>query len=128
MYTLQEARELLPWLRDMGRRLRDRKAHFDRHQHALRLLGSGVRSGDDHLNEALERHQARASELAEDIRALFAALAERGVECKGIDQGLFDVRSLFDGRVVYLCWQMDEPDIGFWHDLDRGFAGRQPLP
>jgi len=28
---------------------------------------------------------------------------------------------------VYLCWQYDEPEISFWHDVDAGFAGRQPL-
>jgi hypothetical protein len=28
---------------------------------------------------------------------------------------------------VYLCWQLGEDGIGFWHDLESGFAGRRPL-
>jgi hypothetical protein len=32
-----------------------------------------------------------------------------------------------DGRVVYLCWKLGEPEVQYWHDLDAGFAGRQSL-
>ena len=41
--------------------------------------------------------------------------------------GLVDFRSVRDGRVVYLCWRLGEDRIRYWHDLDAGFAGRQPL-
>jgi len=26
-----------------------------------------------------------------------------------------------------LCWRVDEPTVAYWHDLDAGFRGRQPL-
>lgn len=128
LFTLDEARGLLPRLHDIGRRLRDRKAHFDRHRDALTLLASSVRAGDSHLRGPLDQHRVAATELAQDIGTLIAALTELGVECKGIEQGLFDFRSEREGRIVYLCWQLDEPDITWWHDLDTGFASRRPLP
>ena len=53
--------------------------------------------------------------------------AATGVELKGIDEGLVDFRSTRDGRVVYLCWRLGEETIAFWHELDVGFPGRQPL-
>jgi hypothetical protein len=28
---------------------------------------------------------------------------------------------------VYLCWQHGEPRVAHWHEIDAGFAGRQPL-
>jgi hypothetical protein len=29
---------------------------------------------------------------------------------------------------VLLCWQLDEGDeIGWWHEVEAGFAGRRPL-
>jgi hypothetical protein len=49
-----------------------------------------------------------------------------GVEVKSAD-GLVDFRSLHAGRVVYLCWQWNEPEIAWWHDLEAGYAGRQPV-
>jgi hypothetical protein len=50
-----------------------------------------------------------------------------GVEVKGIDEGLVDFPSERDGRVVYLCWRIGEPDILYWHEVHTGFQGRQPL-
>ena len=50
-----------------------------------------------------------------------------GVQLKDIDQGLVDFPSRRDGRVVYLCWRLGEETIAWWHDVDTGFAGRQPL-
>ena len=32
-----------------------------------------------------------------------------------------------NGREVYLCWRLGEPQVMFWHELDAGFAGRQAL-
>ena len=50
-----------------------------------------------------------------------------GAELKEIRTGLIDFRSPRDDRVIYLCWRLGEPRILFWHELDAGFAGRQPL-
>lgn len=50
-----------------------------------------------------------------------------GCELKGLEQGLVDFPSLREGRTVYLCWQYNEPEITFWHEIDAGFAGRQRL-
>ena len=46
---------------------------------------------------------------------------------KGVEPGLVDFPSLREGREVYLCWREGEDQIDFWHEVDAGFAGRQPL-
>jgi hypothetical protein len=28
---------------------------------------------------------------------------------------------------VFLCWRVDEVHITHWHDVDAGYAGRQPI-
>jgi hypothetical protein len=33
-----------------------------------------------------------------------------------------------DGREVFLCWRLGEPEVQYWHDLDVGFACRKPIP
>ena len=56
-----------------------------------------------------------------------AAFDARGIVLRDLDSGLIDFPSVRDGLEVYLCWIDGEDDIGFWHDLDAGYAGRQPL-
>jgi len=46
---------------------------------------------------------------------------------RDIDRGLIDFPAIIDDSEVYLCWQLDESEIEYWHDLESGFGGRQPL-
>jgi hypothetical protein len=87
------------------------------------------------LEKDLERamgngHSAESSALLDAFRRLRDALIEiqaRGVLVKDVGSGLVDFPSEREGRVVFLCWRFGEPQVAFWHDLDTGFAGRQPL-
>ncbi len=65
--------------------------------------------------------------LGNELNAELVRLHELGVELKDPAIGLIDFRSLREGRIIYLCWRLGEPTIAYWHDLDTGFAGRQPL-
>ncbi len=72
----------------------------------------------------------KAGELIEIFRHFEQFLKElQSFDCelKGLEQGLVDFPAVIQGRPVYLCWQYNEPEILYWHDLDAGFAGRQPL-
>src|SRR4051812_23170625 len=62
-----------------------------------------------------------------ELQAGAAAFDARGIVVRDLDSGLIDFPSLRDGREVYLCWIDGEQDIGFWHELDAGYAGRQAL-
>jgi hypothetical protein len=68
-----------------------------------------------------------AGRLAGEIEACLDELEQVGCVFKGFDVGLIDFPALLDGRDVYLCWQFDEPRLEYWHEIDGGFAGRQPL-
>ena len=61
------------------------------------------------------------------MRRLLAALTEVGIVVRDIDRGLIDFPAIIEGREVYLCWQLGEEEVGYWHELDAGFDGRQPL-
>jgi hypothetical protein len=63
----------------------------------------------------------------ETLRRSVKAIEGLGIELKDINTGLVDFLSERDGRDVYLCWRYDEPKVAFWHDLEAGFGGRQPL-
>ncbi|HZM24688.1 MAG TPA: DUF2203 domain-containing protein [Anaerolineales bacterium] len=63
----------------------------------------------------------------EKLDALIHQIQDTGAQIKDINTGLLDFSALRDGREVYLCWQYGEEDIAFWHEVEAGFAGRQPI-
>jgi hypothetical protein len=126
LFTLEEALTLLPQVRRLLSDIQASKREMERLSAELeRLLA--LSSGNGHLaadvasaRELLQREGAR-------LEALIAELDTTGAELKGIDEGLIDFRSEREGRTVYLCWRQGEDTIAYWHELDTGFAGRQPL-
>jgi hypothetical protein len=73
---------------------------------------------------------AAASKLVvefERLDSLIHQIQDMGVLLKDINTGLLDFPHLRDGREVYLCWQYGEEGIEFWHEIEAGYAGRQPL-
>ncbi len=74
-----------------------------------------------------ERLQREVQRTAHEIEGFMGELGELGVECKSLEQGLFDFPAIRDGRPVYLCWLRGERAVTHWHELDAGFAGRQPI-
>ena|SRR5947209_7021374 len=69
----------------------------------------------------VDAHARRLAKLVDEINEL-------GAEVKDIDTGLIDFPARWHGETVLLCWQLGEDEIGFWHRVDDGFAGRKPLP
>ena len=63
----------------------------------------------------------------ERLDALIHQILDTGAQVKDINTGLLDFSALRNGREVYLCWKYGEADIAFWHEVDAGFAGRQPI-
>ena len=72
-----------------------------------------------HSEAQLEAEETKLREYVEELDRL-------GVELKGTD-GLCDFPSIQDGREVYLCWRLGEPEVLYWHDRQAGFPGRQRL-
>jgi len=63
----------------------------------------------------------------ERLDALIHRILDTGAQVKDINIGLLDFSAMRNGREVYLCWKHGEDDITFWHEVDAGFAGRQPI-
>ena len=63
----------------------------------------------------------------EKLDALVHRILETDVLIKDINIGLLDFPALRNGREVYLCWQYGEGEIAFWHEVEAGYAGRQPI-
>jgi hypothetical protein len=61
------------------------------------------------------------------FRRLLLSLQEAGIVLRDVDRGLVDFPAIRDGREVYLCWELGEEGVSYWHELESGFRGRQPL-
>lgn len=73
--------------------------------------------------------QTAPSEASKDeLLAVLQQFENLGIQVKSIEPGLLDFPALLGNREVLLCWQEGEPEIGHYHDLEGGFAGRRPIP
>lgn len=74
-----------------------------------------------HLREAIDR-------VARRVTAFMAELDQVGCVLKSFDEGLVDFPARLEGREVFWCWKLGEPEVAYWHEIDAGFAGRQSVP
>jgi hypothetical protein len=126
-FTVEEANKALPLVRMIvGDIVRQDRVVDDLQQRLSMLTKERRRPSNDLYAEELAQSQAELDAEETKLRSYIDELKGLGVELKGSD-GLCDFYSLRDGREVFLCWRLGEPEVMFWHDLDAGFAGRQPL-
>ena len=119
-YTIEEARALLPLVRQWLTELEashQRLRAFD--ERVAALLAKGDDAGGEPVNESI-KVLAQCQQTLQEFR-------QRQIQIKDLRRGLLDFPSLRDGREVFLCWEKDEDDIEFWHDLESGYGGRERL-
>jgi hypothetical protein len=128
LFTIEQANAMLPLVRAITQDLATlaREVFDRRHRLALLTAGRDLRPGDPYAEE-LAQIEAELEKDALRLQGYVDELTQLGVEAKGAVEGLVDFPSQMDGRIVYLCWRLGEPEVLHWHDLDAGFAGRQPL-
>ena len=125
LFTVESANRTLPLVRKIVADIVRTYATWEERVQELEVLNAGARSEEtDARTVVLEREIAR---LAADVQGCLRELKELGVEFKGYDTGLVDFPSEMGDRTVYLCWRLGEPAVAHWHEIDAGFAGRQPL-
>ena len=119
-YTVEEANALLPQLEPLMRQLREARDELtDEEAHELLSEASGGNGGGE------PGRQVGVAFL--EVRRLLGALEEAGIVLRDIDRGLLDFPALDGDREIFLCWELGEDQIGYWHDLSSGYGGRQPL-
>ena len=125
LFTVDEANRTLPLVKRIVEDLvRDHHLWEEKvRQFELATVGSSP----EHPDVIAELLQIEAQRLASDIEHYIAELNDLGVICKGMDTGLVDFRGEVDGREVFFCWRLGEPNVQYWHEIDAGFIGRQRL-
>jgi hypothetical protein len=119
-FTREEANALLPQLTTLLSQLRDSKGELtDTEAHEALAEAAPTNGGGE------QGHQVGVAFL--EVRRLLDALERAGIVLRDIDRGLVDFPALMDGREVYLCWEFGEDEVAYWHDLEGGYGGREPL-
>lgn len=119
-FTLEEANAELERIRPMLEELREAKDQLlDEEAREALSTASPTNGGGD--------PGRRVGEAFLEVRRILVELTEAGIVVRDVDRGLIDFPSIREGREVYLCWQLGEDGIGWWHDLETGFGGREPL-
>jgi len=129
IFTVEEANHLLEEIRPRIERLVRLKREFNHLQTETDVLSLAA-SGASPMNpdsQELKRQQQRRTLLLEQIAQGVSAVQRRGCLVKDLDRGLVDFYALSGDRLVFLCWQVGEPEVTHWHTLEGGFAARQPL-
>ena len=119
-YTVNEARALLPhvraWLKDLAQ-FHQRLLQCD--ERLSERVTAGYDVGGDTVNLWVKALCG--------IRKLLLEFHTREIQIKDLDRGLVDFPALIAGKEAFLCWEQDEEDIEFWHDLESGYGGRERL-
>jgi hypothetical protein len=119
-FRLEEANAALPVVKPLLQKLRDaRDLLTDSDAHTL-LADAAPRNGGGEAGR-------QVGEGFLEVRRLLGVLEEAGIVIRDVDRGLIDFPTIRGGREVYLCWELGEDEIAYWHELDSGYRGRQPL-
>jgi hypothetical protein len=128
-FTLDEAQSLLPVLESLLKRAIEGRRSAQSVESNLNNLTQRIYlAGGMRVNSAsIAKQRAEMEELLKQVRESIAEIDAIGVQVKDIDSGLLDFPCRMDDQVVLLCWRMGEPGIKYWHSIEAGFQGRQPV-
>ena len=133
-FTVEEANVLIPTLEEILEQVAAKKAAALVHYGKLKVLdtmwGEEIKKASNPDHGDFRQHFEKYAALAQDIDALVEReIGGRGLRFPvgGLEHGLIDFPTTFEGRWVLLCWQKGEDQVRFWHELDGGYAGRREI-
>ncbi|HEV2132028.1 MAG TPA: DUF2203 domain-containing protein [Longimicrobiaceae bacterium] len=133
-FIVAEANALIPRLEEILAQIERCKAEVREHYEKLQLLealwGEKLVEPGNPDHAEFREHRDAVEEVAREIgRIVEEEILARGIRFPqgGLEHGLLDFPTTLEGRWVYLCWRSGEPRVEAWHEVDAGFAGRQPI-
>ena len=119
-YTVDQANAALEWVQERVERLRAAREQLS-DEDARAALGEAAPSNGGGAPGRV------VSEAFLELQRALGELQSMEIVLRDLERGLVDFPALRDGEEIYLCWEEGEDEIGYWHDQDSGFGGRQPL-
>jgi hypothetical protein len=139
-FDIDDANALLPELTTIVGVLGEQRAELVRLRDEVLAAGRGGNEGattavggsaggadGPPISSELRLTRLRMQGLIDQMAAGVARIDALGLTLRDIERGLVDFPALVSGRQVWLCWQLGETTIDWWHGLETGFDGRRPL-
>jgi len=129
VFTVEEANALLETVRPLAERMvAHRQALARAMERQERIEGSVRGNGGGISPEEAAAAAAAVSEEADAVARCLDQIHRLGVVVKDLDTGLVDFPAVRGEEEIFLCWQVGEDEIRYWHGREEGFAGRKELP
>ena len=125
LFTVEQANRTLPLVRKIVEDVVQQHRRWRETILELDLVTSTARHDEPH--DRVSELERQALHLARELEGFQRELEQLGIQLKDPRLGLVDFPSEVGGRTVLLCWRFGEPEVQFWHEVDAGYAGRQPL-
>ena len=129
--TVSEANALLPTVRPLLQQLQGLQRSIVQTNQRLDELVAKLATGNGYPIQSIKQQVQELTkhqlQLIEAFQSALQQLEMLGCMLKDLDIGLIDFYSLRDGRLIFLCWKLEEERVRFWHTLEDGYAGRQLL-
>ena len=127
-FTLDEARDLLPRVRDLMETALVIRVDVETAMRELHALeGSRTRHNALYLARSLREKRGEVGEHLHALQSILDEAHSLGCLVKGFDPALVDFPAWRDGRIVLLCWRLGEDTISFWHEISGSYLTREPL-
>jgi hypothetical protein len=126
-FTREEAEALLPEITVVLLKIQENRKQMRVAEEEVEALHERAMGNGHHLHEHIAKLQKELMGHVQALRHAIEELQTFGCELKDPETGLIDFLSMRNGQEIYLCWRLGEERIAFWHPLQGGFAGRQPL-
>lgn len=128
VFTVEEANRLLPKLTELLREIQVKQEEILAKEVEIDALEILYPVLEEEKPSPEVVHEIEVyNERVNQFYSLIDQIHEMGCFLKDLEMGLVDFYTLHEGRVVYLCWKVGEPEVGFWHEVGRGYAYRQPI-
>lgn len=132
IFTPREAAALLPDLErllDRMDRVRDKLKRIKGKVDILEMLwGDELRSEENPDHREYGHYMEEIEQSKKEFDNVTRKFAELETVLKSAEHGLLDFYGVIEGRLVFLCWKRGEKGVEFYHHLEDGFQGRQPIP
>ena len=119
-YTVEQANAAIGWVRERVERMRSAREQLGDEEARAALSDAAPTNGGGAPGIVV-------SEAFLELRGALVELQEMEIVLRDLERGLLDFPALRDGDEVYLCLEDGEDEIGYWHDIEAGYGGRQPL-
>ena len=125
LFTVDEANDLLPKVRPLVEQVLENIRRLKSASETV-IRKEGLDPETPNLMNRL-RDDGEIARLIGQVKGCVDEINSFGCICKGVEQGLIDFPCMLGAEVVFLCWQIGESSVSFWHRIEDGFAGRKPL-